>query len=122
MVEEVDSPALKACLDAPLMPDRSTAAIDQAAHEVGPLQVLTHFGGEFERRADGSIRGFDIFDGVNRGDTNQYYRDFVRAMREIGYERLHQLRAVPPVARGRWPDGRHRLCRSERPARGRVHA
>ena len=47
--------------------------------------MLTHFGGEFERRADGSIRGFDIFDGVNRGDTNQYYRDFVRAMREIGY-------------------------------------
>ena len=85
MVKEVDSPHLKVCLDAPLMPDRSAAAIDQAAHEVGPLQVLSHFGGEFERRPDGSIRGFDIFDGVNRGDTNQYYRDFVRAMREIGY-------------------------------------
>ena len=85
MVNEVNSPHLKVCLDAPLMPDRSTAAIDQAAREVGPLQVLTHFGGEFERRADGSIRGFDIFDGVNRGDTNTYYRDFVRSMRAIGY-------------------------------------
>jgi sugar phosphate isomerase/epimerase len=86
MVHEVDSPFLKVCLDAPLMPDRSQAAIDQAAHAVGPLQVLSHFGGEFERRQDGTIRGFDVFDGVNRGDTNQYYRDFVRAMYAIGYE------------------------------------
>ena len=86
MVQEVDSPSLKVCLDAPLMPDRSPAAIQQAAREVGPLQVLSHFGGEFERRKDGTIRGFDIFDGVNRGDTNQYYRDFVRAMRSIGYK------------------------------------
>jgi sugar phosphate isomerase/epimerase len=68
------------------MPDRSAAAIHQAAREVGPLQVLSHFGGEFERRQDGTIRGFDVFDGVMRGDTNQYYRDFVRAMRDIGYQ------------------------------------
>jgi hypothetical protein len=68
------------------MPDRSSSAIQQAAREVGPLQVLSHFGGEFERRADRTIRGFDVFDGVMRGDTNQYYRDFVRAMRGIGYE------------------------------------
>jgi sugar phosphate isomerase/epimerase len=86
MVREVDSPFLKVCLDAPLMPDRSQAAIDRAATEVGPLQVLSHFGGEFERKSDGHIRGFDIFDGVNRGDTNQYYRDFVRAMHAIGYQ------------------------------------
>jgi sugar phosphate isomerase/epimerase len=68
------------------MPDRSAAVIHQAAREVGPLQVLSHFGGEFERRRDGTIRGFDVFDGVMRGDTNQYYRDFVRAMRDIGYQ------------------------------------
>lgn len=86
MVREVDSPHLKVCLDAPLMPDRSARAIDAAAREVGSLQVLSHVGGEFERRADGSLRGFDIFDGVNRGDTNGYYRDFVRAMSAIGYE------------------------------------
>jgi sugar phosphate isomerase/epimerase len=106
MVEEVDSPHLKVCLDAPLMPDRSTAAIEQATREVGPLQVLSHFGGEFERRADGSIRGFDMFDGVIRGDTNQYYRDFVRSMRQIGYtgylsyELCHPL----PVIDGRTVD------------------
>jgi sugar phosphate isomerase/epimerase len=100
MVHEVDSPFLKVCPDAPLMPDRSPAGIHQAAREVGPLQTLSHFGGEFERRPDGTIRGFDVFDGVNRGDTNQYYRDFVRAMRDIGYqgymsyELCHPLPAV----------------------------
>ena len=67
---------------------------------VGPLQVLTHFGGEFERRADGSIRGFERNDGVVGEDTEQYYRDFVRAMNEIGYdgyigyELCHQLPVV----------------------------
>jgi sugar phosphate isomerase/epimerase len=86
MVREVDSPYLKVCLDAPLMPDKSAEAMQQAAQDVGPLQVLSHFGGEFERRPDGSIRGYDRIDGVVRGDTNAYYRDFIRAMHEIGYE------------------------------------
>jgi sugar phosphate isomerase/epimerase len=86
MVKEVDSPHLKVCLDAPLLPDRSTEAIRAAAHAVGPLQVLSHFGGEFERRSDGSIRGYERNDGVVGEETNRYYRDFIRAMSEIGYE------------------------------------
>jgi sugar phosphate isomerase/epimerase len=100
MVREVDSPNLKVCLDAPLMSDKSAAAIDRAARAVGPLQVLTHFGGEYERRPDGSIRGFDRYDGVITGETNQYYADFARAMAEIrydgyiGYELCHQLPVV----------------------------
>jgi sugar phosphate isomerase/epimerase len=106
MVRDVGSPHLKVCLDAPLMPDRSTAAIREAAQAVGSLQVLSHFGGEFERRPDGTIRGFDVFDGVMRGDTNQYYADFVRSMREIGYkgymsyELCHEL----PVVNGQTVD------------------
>jgi sugar phosphate isomerase/epimerase len=100
MVEEVGSPHLQVCLDAPLMSDKSAAAIQQAAKAVGSRQVLSHFGGEFERRADGSIRGYDRYDGVVTGDTNQYYRDFVRSMNEIGYdgyigyELCHQLPVV----------------------------
>src|SRR6516162_125389 len=106
MVREVNSPHLKVCLDAPLMPDRSTAAIHEAAREVGSLQVLTHFGGEFERRKDGTVRGFDIFDGVNRGDTNQYYRDFVCAMRAIDYQGYmsYELCHPLPVVDGRTVD------------------
>jgi sugar phosphate isomerase/epimerase len=102
MQKEVGSPHLKLCLDAPLMPDRSTSGIRAGAQAVGSLQVLTHFGGEFERRSDGSIRGFERNDGVIGEETNRYYRDFVRAMNEIdydgyiGYELCHQL----PVENG----------------------
>ena len=100
MVREVGSPHLKVCLDVPLMPDKSTAAIFEAARAVGPLQALSHFGGEFDRNPDGSITGVDRIDGVVTGQTNQYYRDFARAMREIGYdgyisyELCHQLPMV----------------------------
>ena len=86
MVKEVNSPHLKVSLDAPLMHDKSAATMLQAAREFGPLQVLTHFGGEFERRPDGSIRGYERNDGIVGEDTNTYYRDFVRAMAAINYE------------------------------------
>jgi sugar phosphate isomerase/epimerase len=86
MVREVNSPHLQICLDAPLMPDKSASAMRQAAQAVGSMQVMSHFGGEFDRREDGAIVGVDRHDGIIVGETNQYYRDFARAMREIGYE------------------------------------
>jgi sugar phosphate isomerase/epimerase len=100
MAREVNSPHLRLCLDAPLMPDRSTAGIFEGARAVGLLQALSHFGGEFDRRSDGSIHGYERNDGVVGEDTNRYYRDFVRAMNEIeyqgyiGYELCHQLPVV----------------------------
>jgi sugar phosphate isomerase/epimerase len=100
MVKEVNSPHLKVCLDAPLMLDKSAKAMEKAAQTVGSLQVLSHFGGEFERLPDGHIRGFERNDGVIGPDTNQYYKDFVTAMRGIGYqgylsyELCHQLPVV----------------------------
>ena len=106
MVKEVGSPHLKVSLDAPLMPDKSAATMLKAAREVGPLQVLTHFGGEYDRRPDGTIRGYERNDGVVGQDTNEYYRDFVRAMADIGYEGYisyelcHQL----PVVNGQTVD------------------
>jgi sugar phosphate isomerase/epimerase len=100
MLKEVNSPHLKVCLDAPLMLDKSAKAIREAARAVGPLQVLSHFGGEFERQPDGSIRGYERNDGVVGDETRQYYQDFAKAMREIGYqgytsyELCHQLPVV----------------------------
>ncbi len=100
MVREVDSPHLQICLDAPLMPDRSAAAMMQAAADVGSMQVMSHFGGEFDRNPDGSILGMHREDGVLTESTNQYYRDFVTAMHRIGYrgyisyELCHQLPIV----------------------------
>jgi sugar phosphate isomerase/epimerase len=86
MVHEVNSPHLKVCLDAPLMRHKSADAMREAAHAVGQLQVLSHFGGEFERLPNGKIRGYERNDGIVGMDTRQYYQDFARAMREIGYE------------------------------------
>jgi hypothetical protein len=82
------------------MPDKSLEAMRTAAHAVGPLQVLSHFGGEFDRLSDGSIRGYERNDGVVGEETRQYYLDFARAMHEIGYqgyisyELCHQLPVV----------------------------
>ena len=73
MVQEVNSPHLKVCLDVPIMPDKSPGVIWAAARAVGPLQVLSHFGGEYKREADGSIKG------------EAFYPVFVQAMKEIGY-------------------------------------
>ena len=77
MIREVASPHLKACLDAPLLKDKSDAATRQAALSVRGLQVLSHFGGEFDRNADG--RAF-----VSKGQRN--LPAFIGAMREIGYD------------------------------------
>jgi sugar phosphate isomerase/epimerase len=73
MVQEVGSPHLKVSLDVPIMPDKSPVAIREAAQAVGSLQVLSHFGGDYERAKDGAVEG------------EPFYKDFVRAMREIGY-------------------------------------
>jgi sugar phosphate isomerase/epimerase len=73
MVQEVNSPNLKVCLDVAMMPDRSPEVVRQAARDVGPLQVLSHFGGEYEESADGTVRGAN------------YYPVFIEAMRQIGY-------------------------------------
>jgi sugar phosphate isomerase/epimerase len=73
MVEEVDSPNLKVSLDAPIMADKSPENIRRAAKAVGDLQVLSYFGGEYERDKDGKVNGAP------------FYKPFVRAMHGIGY-------------------------------------
>jgi len=84
MIREVDSPHLKACLDAPLAARQGVTSMQDAAREVAGLQVLSHFGGEYERAADGSVRGL-----VRNPDESltpeDYYLDFAIGMQEIGY-------------------------------------
>lgn len=91
MVQEVNSPHLKVSLDVPIMPVRTPQIIHQAALDVGPLQVLSHFGGEYDRGADGKIKGA------------AYYPPFIRAMREIGYHGYigYELCHPLPVVNGR---------------------
>ena len=85
MIREVGSPHMKACLDAPLAAKQGVTSMREAAREVAGLQVLSHFGGEYERAADGSVRGL-----VRHPDDTltpeDYYLDFAAGMQEIGYE------------------------------------
>ena len=90
MVKEVNSPHLKVSLDAWIMDDKSEQGIRQAADDVGSLQALSHFGGEFKREADGTAKGPD------------YYGYFVKAMKEIGYHGYigYELCHTLPVVNG----------------------
>jgi sugar phosphate isomerase/epimerase len=85
MIREVGSPALKACFDAPLARKQGVTSMRHAIEEVGSLQVLTHFGGEYERGADGRVAAF-----VRRSDgglePEDFYADFVRASIDAGYD------------------------------------
>ena len=85
MIAEVGSPALKACFDAPLAHMQGVTAMREAAAEVGSLQVLSHFGGEYEREADGRIRGL-VWHWDGSRTPEHFYGEFVRGMAEIGYE------------------------------------
>jgi sugar phosphate isomerase/epimerase len=85
MIREVGSPHLKACLDAPLAAKQEIASMQQAARDVRGLQVLSHFGGEYQRAADGSVLGL-----VRHPDDTltpeDYYLDFALGMQDIGYD------------------------------------
>ena len=122
MVREVDSPHLKLCLDAPLMPDRSTAGIREARAGGRPAPGPHPLRRRVRAPADGSIRGFERNDGVVGEDTEPLLPRLRPRHERDRLRRLHRLRALPPVARRRRPDGRHRVRRRARPARRRVHA
>jgi sugar phosphate isomerase/epimerase len=85
MIRDVGSPHVQACLDAPLAAKQGIASMLETAHAVRGLQVLSHFGGEYERRADGSVLG-----NVRHPDETltpeTYYAEFAQGMRDIGYD------------------------------------
>lgn len=85
MIRDVGSPHLKACLDAPLAAKQGIASMRDTARSVAGLQVLSHFGGEYDRESGGSVSGW-----VRHPDMTltreDYYADFTAGMRDIGYE------------------------------------
>ena len=85
MIRDVGSPHLKACLDAPLAAQQGVTSMRDAARDVGPLQVLSHFGGEYERQPDGTVRGLIREPDMTLTPEN-YYADFAQGMRDIGYD------------------------------------
>lgn len=82
MVAEVDSPAFKVCLDAPLLTCQDDEWVCGAARATGSLQTHSHFGGEFERDGDGRV----VQRPLQFGEPETNYRAFIRAMKQIGYD------------------------------------
>ena len=73
MVGEVGSRALKVSFDPWGVRDKTPEYVLQAARDVGPLQVLCHFGAIYQREADGRVTG------------DRQFPPFVTAMKDIGY-------------------------------------
>ena len=82
LVREVNSPWLKVCLDLPILTRFDKEFVKQAARTVGPLQAYSHFGGEYQRDAQGGIqpRALDFEKPIPD------YGHFLGLMREIGYD------------------------------------
>lgn len=92
MVHEIGSPHLKVCFDARLEHDLDAAAIERATVEVGPLQVLSHFGGEYDQGSDGiQVTPGEQIPAAIRGLFAIGYRGYV------GFELCHPL----PVVNGK---------------------
>ena len=56
MVKEINSPWLKICLDAGMMDRKDPDWVEEAVRAVGPLQVHSHYGGEYFRDKSGVVR------------------------------------------------------------------
>jgi sugar phosphate isomerase/epimerase len=85
MIHEVASPYLKACLDAPLAAKQGIVSMLETAHSARGLQALSHFGGEYGRRDDGSVLG-NVRHPDNSLTPETYYAEFAQGMRDIGYD------------------------------------
>lgn len=78
-IEEVNSPALKACLDSPLMKRHTEEYYREAIKATGDLFIHTHFGGRFEKQPDGRVTRL-------RNRAHRYIVDdraFLKAAKEI---------------------------------------
>jgi len=74
MVKEVDSPNLKVCFDARIEHGATAETIMAATREVGPLQVLSHYGSEYDE-----VNGQPVV------KHDEFAQAQVRALIDIGY-------------------------------------
>ncbi len=92
MVKEVGSPNLKACFDARLEHGLDEAGVRKAVNEVGELQALWHFGGEYDEGPGGiALKGDEKALGEALGLLDIGYRGWA------GFALCHPL----PVVDGR---------------------
>ncbi|MBS1872131.1 MAG: sugar phosphate isomerase/epimerase [Acidobacteria bacterium] len=95
MVREVASPSLKVCFDARLEHEMDEAAVEGAVYEIGPLQVLWHYGGEYDLGLEGIVvTGDEKALGEAKGLLAVGYRGYA------GFELCHPLPLIDGQAPG----------------------
>jgi sugar phosphate isomerase/epimerase len=110
IVREIGSPHLKVCLDAPIMENKEAGYLRQAVHDVGSLQVQSHFGCEYERPSPAG----PLLRPITRSEwgkpyerpgywSENFYLPFIEALLETGYRRYigYELCHTLPVVNGR---------------------
>jgi sugar phosphate isomerase/epimerase len=89
MVKEVGSPHLKVCFDARLEHSLDEEGVRKGINEVGALQVLWHFGGEYDRGPNGiTLKGDEKALGEVLGLLDIGYKGWA------GFELCHPLPVV----------------------------
>ncbi len=89
MIKDVGSPHLKACFDARLEHALDEAGVRKAVNEVGPLQSLWHFGGEYAEGPNGiTLKGDEKALGEALGLFDIGYKGWA------GFELCHPLPVV----------------------------
>ena len=89
MVKEVASPHLKICFDARLEHGLDELGVRKALNEIGSLQTLWHYGGEFDRGPDGiTVKGDEKAMGEALGLLDIGYHGYA------GFELCHPLPVV----------------------------
>ena len=99
MIREIGSPVVKACFDAPLGRKQGFTSMRAAVRELGDLQVLTHFGGEYDQDEDGTIRGF-VRSRDGRLHPEDFYENFTLGMMDIGYRGFTGYELCHPFPKG----------------------
>jgi sugar phosphate isomerase/epimerase len=89
MVNEISSPHLKVCFDARLEHTLDEAGVRKAVNEVGALQTLWHYGGEYDRGPQGiTVKGDEKALAEMRGLLDIGYKGWA------GFELCHPLPVV----------------------------
>ena len=100
-VHEVDSPALKVSLDSPLMHTHTEEFYREAVRACEGLMVHTHYGGRFERLADGRVVRASLPGGSYPADD----WTFLKVAKEAGFRGHIGYELCSPVLTGHRHEG-----------------
>lgn len=98
MVQEIDSPWLKVCLDLPIMENRDDKEyVENAVRSVGKdLLVHSHFGGEYFRTRSGAVEAM-VPNGKPFNRSLPDYSHYLGLLADIGYEGSFAYELCHPV-------------------------